>query len=336
MRKLRSIIEANRLIAVLTVIALMSFAAGQTLAGVYGARPPEIFSPFLVLFLAAIGFGGALALIVYVLLLARNDEPSPLHRVAALPYGNIAKRVAPTVLTLFFLGSFGTFKSMIPYVQPFYLDGFLSDLDRAVLGTDAWRITHAFIGPTGTRLIDLAYGLWFPAWAFPLVYFGCIAKEEDRRQFLLSFICVWVVVGVAMATILSSAGPCFLHLIHHPYAYRYDGLFPLDAPAANATQAMLAASYANGDIGAFKGISAMPSVHVAIAAVLIFAARPWKWWFAASIAFYVLILVGSVHLGWHYLSDGIVGTLAAAAIWFSFVERRDGVAAPAAKAAVSG
>jgi hypothetical protein len=65
------------------------------------------------------------------------------------------------------------------------------------------------------------------------------------------------------------------------------------------------------------GISAMPSMHNAIAFLYGLAAlrarplvRAVVWLFA------VTILIGSVHLGWHYIADGIVAWAGMGLIWW--------------------
>ena len=73
-------------------------------------------------------------------------------------------------------------------------------------------------------------------------------------------------------------------------------------------------AHEGGEIGG--GISAMPSLHVAIAAwvALVFRAYVSRaqiigWaWFAA-------ILFGSVYLGWHYAVDGIVAVAISFGAW---------------------
>ena len=61
----------------------------------------------------------------------------------------------------------------------------------------------------------------------------------------------------------------------------------------------------------------MPSMHVATSVLL--ALFGWRHSRQAGIALTVyaaLIMVGSVHLGWHYALDGYVGGLGALVVWW--------------------
>jgi membrane-associated phospholipid phosphatase len=64
------------------------------------------------------------------------------------------------------------------------------------------------------------------------------------------------------------------------------------------------------------GISAMPSMHVAMSVLM--ACGGWQLgrkpgWLLTIFA--VLIWIGSVHLGWHYALDGVVALGLTLAIW---------------------
>jgi membrane-associated phospholipid phosphatase len=84
----------------------------------------------------------------------------------------------------------------------------------------------------------------------------------------------------------------------------------------------------------------MPSMHVSIAFLFYLAmrhvSRAAKWLF---FAFFVVILVGSVHLAYHYALDGIVSIAVTAVLWklswlffTAYDRRRSAMPAPAALA----
>ncbi|MEO7635481.1 MAG: phosphatase PAP2 family protein, partial [Sphingomicrobium sp.] len=77
------------------------------------------------------------------------------------------------------------------------------------------------------------------------------------------------------------------------------------------------ASLANRRPGFVAGVSAMPSLHVAISVWIWLAARsllPRAAPFA--LAYAMFMWVASVQLGWHYVSDGVAGALGIVALWW--------------------
>lgn len=126
-----------------------------------------------------------------------------------------------------------------------------------------------------------------------------------------------------MATWLSSAGPCYYTTVTNsdsPYqglmAYLYDVHGSYELPALNVQQ-MLWDSYRSGEVSMVKGISAMPSMHVATS--VLFALVGWRanrWLGIALTIFAVIIQIGSVHLAWHYAIDGYVSAVLTVAIWW--------------------
>jgi len=75
-----------------------------------------------------------------------------------------------------------------------------------------------------------------------------------------------------------------------------------------SVQEMLWRNYMRAGYMTAGGISAMPSMHVACTALI--AASMWTYglvWRVFGALFLALIMLGSVHLGWHYAVDAYVG-----------------------------
>jgi hypothetical protein len=303
----------------ITAITLLSIAAAYGCAFFLGTRTPNLLSVYAGWSIVGLILVGGSAVFAYTILLLIRREPRPLRLVWArareyLTPSALADRVLPIFLVFSFLAGLSVFKSLIPRMHPFAWDAAFSDLDRLIFGTDPWRITHAIIGPVPTALIDYAYIMWVPVFTCVVFWHSVFAPHEQKRRFFLSFFGCWIVLGIIGATIFSSAGPCFLDLIHHPYAERYP-FFPLEyGRGSQRIMDYLADGYRTGDFGIAKGISAMPSMHIALVTLYLASARK-PWTMALAVIYFTLIFVGSVHLGWHYAVDGIVAAIGVALIY---------------------
>ena len=232
--------------------------------------------------------------------------------------------VIVAALTPFFLSTYGSWKSMIPDLQPFGWDAWISNLDRVLhLG----RLPHEWLQPVlgqapVTRTIDVLYILWLPVNGAVIVWQGWSARLGLRAQFFVTYFLVYILLGTALATALSAGGPCYYGDLvgpQNPYAPLMDYLGRLSAEQpiiALRVQETLWRNYTEGLNLPFVGISAMPSVHVAVA--VLFAILGWRtsrWLGWAFTAYAMVILVGSVHLGWHYAADGYVSVLLVPVLW---------------------
>jgi hypothetical protein len=154
--------------------------------------------------------------------------------------------------------------------------------------------------------------------------FAWIAFTSDRAFQLraaFTYFLIWILLGNALALALASAGPCYYEVFVGDPAFRplMDRLEAIGNLHALPIQGYLLASRGVESIG--SGISAMPSVHVAMTTLLVLMVRErfgWRWptWLAA--AYHLAILVGSVHLAWHYAVDGLVSMALVPILWFAF------------------
>jgi hypothetical protein len=235
-----------------------------------------------------------------------------------------------------FQSTFNSVKQALPHIVPFGWDTKFAAADRAVHGgRDAWELIRPLLlYPEVVRALDLAYAFWFIALLLFLVWSAWSIHPRLRMQALMTAMLVWVVCGIALAFVFSSAGPCYFSLVVPGESpYRYEQLLRMlddhqlaGLPVlARFNQVALWEHHQSRIWLPFGGISAMPSVHVAMATL--FAVVGWRRHPLAGmlLALYaVLIQAGSVALGWHYAIDGYVGALVTLALWV-FVGRLKGI-----------
>lgn len=224
----------------------------------------------------------------------REGVESPSQRIAAEfrpALAGFAPIAAGVAILATFLYSITFLKSMITVVVPFWADGLFAATDR-ILFIDPQSIALALQPALGA--IGVFYGLWHAT------HLGGILwvlhwRKGDKARHILSFMLTWS-IGMAFAYLFSSMGPLFTGA--------YD---PAVAPESvrKAANFLLANYQAKGAlIGG--GISAFPSMHVAIAAWLAIVLAD-RGWLKVGIAYFFGVFACSVILGWHYAIDGVAG-----------------------------
>ncbi len=221
---------------------------------------------------------------------------------------------------------FTALKIDIIRIHPFSWDPVFMRMSLALgNGHTIWEYLQPIVGyPFITTILSFAYDLWFFA-MFGCVFWQLARPSSDlvRSQFFLAFVFAWFFGGFVLATIFSSAGPCFYDYIAkgpNPYAplMHYLRATSVHWPIWTvAVQDELWRAYVTGQ-GDIQGISAMPSMHVTVAVLLALLGwrTNWKLGTAFSV-FAVLIFVGSIVLGWHYVFDGVAGALVAMLVWIA-------------------
>jgi hypothetical protein len=226
----------------------------------------------------------------------------------------------------FFYAAYRDWKTAIPALVPFYLDGPLDALDRWLHGGRApWEWLHGVLGwPDRTHLIDGLYVFWFEAKLAVVLWMAFSLRRRLRARFFITYILVYIVLGHLAALAFSSAGPPYFADVvasgGDPFRPLLDYLWALHDEYylyAVDIQGTVWAGFMGQYDGPVSGISAFPSIHVAVVAIYVFVGfavhRVLGW---AFLLFLLVTLVGSVHLGWHYAVDGYASIAAVAGLWW--------------------
>ncbi|HTQ12661.1 MAG TPA: phosphatase PAP2 family protein [Rhizomicrobium sp.] len=273
---------------------------------------------------------------IFFIGLARRRAERPLHELGAWlargflkgerPGNSFHGLLAFTPLMV----SFAALKNDIPLIVPFSWDETFARWDRVIgFGRAPWEWLQPWLGhPPVTAAINLVYDGWFAVMFGALIWQAFSARTGTlRMQFLLAFAFAWFFAGNVLAVVFSSAGPCYYGLLHlppdshgGPYAAQMDYL---RAAAAQwpvwsvGVQDALWRSYTGGH-ATVSGISAMPSMHVVIAVVVTMLGWRTNRWLGAALALFTgVIVVGAVHLAWHYAVDTIAGAALGFFFWYA-------------------
>ncbi len=232
------------------------------------------------------------------------------------PFTSARLRFATAVIfgAPLFFNAFAAWKSAIPAVHPFAHDVLFAHLDALIHGGPP----HRLLAWLPLVPIDIIY---FFVWGQMLLLALVVMAWLGEARVLLAFLLTWILLGTLVALIGSSAGPAYYQALtgHDTYARLIAHLATArsgEPLIAFDVQRNLWNVYSSHAIVAAGGISAFPSMHVAVPSLLAFLS--WKRSRPLSVllgAFTVVILVSSVALGWHYAVDGYASILASGLIW---------------------
>ena len=196
-----------------------------------------------------------------------------------------------------------------------------ADVDHLIFGMDAWRWAHAILPDFLAPAMTFYYAV---IWGFALVFSGTLicafASRRVAATYFTALMLSWLIGGIVMAYSISAAGPVFAHLTDPILADRF---LQLRAELARIlgpddlvlkTQRYLAAGMNMKVALKGGGVSAMPSMHIATATILICAA--WRTrWLSLALLFWLMTFFGSVYLGYHYAIDAPIATVVALLCW---------------------
>lgn len=296
------------------ILLLVQHSAALLISASIGftARPPTFSYMLMALVLSSIG--GLIPLLRRLWRHWREGEPRPIARLKA--------ETQPVTVGTYFLGfqlvalqmaALTWLKEMLPLTVPYWADSPLAALDRAILGVDAWRVVPEFL----VTPLDGLYPFWAIVKFIALLLVLVLPASHLKARAMLAYFLTVGLIGVSGQYLLSSGGPIFYDRLVHADQFGELTMRTRDfAPIAHAASEYLWQSYLARDTSIGNGISAMPSMHVATTTwAAIAMSRFFPWSKLPMWGFWLVIMAGSIALGWHYLSDSIVGAGGALLCW---------------------
>ena len=279
-----------------------------------------------------------LAVLIHARLSVRDNNGQRIHgwegwiagyraaRLGPLSSTTLIRTAAVVALIPIFHRAFAIYKSAIPLIRPFQDDSLWTEADRWLhFGRLPYQLLPSWLTtPAALHWLEVLYLSWHAVVGCVILWITLQSDSALRRRFYFVFLATWVLLGNVAALAASSGGPCYyLALVGggpDPYAalLRRLALDGTSIPRTLATQWQLWRLYQLSSVGVGAGISAMPSMHVAMP--VLFALAAYRKDAALSILFAlfgVAIFIGSIALGWHYGVDGYVSIVSVCLLWWA-------------------
>jgi hypothetical protein len=218
----------------------------------------------------------------------------------------IADSIRIIVFSALSVHVYGWIKLSVPLLHPHLFDSELWNVDRVLFFGHSPNIFFLDLFSTSLRFFDWTYANVFVASInIASIYFLSDAEERLRIGFMNSNTLMWI-AGAWLYMLVPSLGP----------AYRFPSVWlPLSAALANTQQLqrILMTNYQhvlhNQAVNVLLGVAAFPSLHVAFEVLVTLWMRgKWRLLFGVIT---LIIFLGSVITGWHYLIDSIAGVILA-------------------------
>lgn len=228
--------------------------------------------------------------------------------------------------TIFMSHIYGWLKVAVPALNPRLYDQFFWDLDRALffgLSPNLFFV-QMFSHPLAMRAVDWTYANVFLGSIFISgAYFLSSPRHEERVAFINANVTMWI-AGAWLYVALPALDPC----------YRFPDIWlPLQKslPQTQFLQGLLWKNYAAfhalmagkpAQVDLMLGLSAFPSLHTAcVFLAFLFLRKHSRATRLLYAVFTLIIFIGSVVTGWHYLADSLAGLLLGGLAYAAFRPR---------------
>lgn len=268
-------------------------------------------------------FALPLIIVVTILVVGYIETPrAPFEGARKVLGHNLPAAINIILVFLLCVAAYNTLKFNISSVVPYYADPYLASLDENLHGVPPWELAHALPQRITSLFIDFFYSIvWFGQW-FGVVLYVALSKASRRKErYLWALGLTTVIAGTVLATAFSSVGPIFYDRFYG--GTRFVGLTEALHSGGLPQTVVHFARYLieryDGREAAFGcGISAMPSMHIAIATLnaLFLSSLQRRALTIAGWTFLVIMQFGSVYTGWHYAIDGYAAMLVVSLIWW--------------------
>lgn len=302
-------------------ICAASFAVALILAIATDVGGTKILGDYLMAGLVAT----YLALLVWIIVPPLRAAEHRALRVASAPLAILRDRwpllILPALILPVFMTGFTVAKVSFPYLTGYQWDGFWAAADALIFNGDPWRVTHQLIGPRASSWLVWIYTAgWGVVVGMAMPLYALSAEPRRVSHAFSALMASWFVIGVAGATIFSSAGPIFADMVDPVLGQHFAPLKASLAQLLPANDPVLMSQHYLREAAEHRiaaragGISAMPSMHLGVCTFLVILA--WRsWWRIPAILFWLAIWVGSIHFGYHYALDGFIAAPLAWLCW---------------------
>ena len=248
-----------------------------------------------------------------------------MRNINMLKAKNITSSFIIIVCISISLASFCALKLFIPIITPYSWDPLLIRTDFFLMFKHhPWLVlkNKFALSDIPKKVAIFGYVSWFIV-NYLVMWWQIVSSNIfARNQFLISWVATWLFMGIVVATIFSSVGPCFYNSFYHDTPefinIMHESLY--NSNKINyfyLIKSSLLNNYQNKQFIPGTGISAFPSLHVAIATINCIAiSKKLPKLYLVSVIYILLVTFSCVYSGLHYLIDCIAGALGAVIIWY--------------------